>query len=301
MSKKTTLQQLAGRMSSSFLCRKGRRLWEANAKQWNLPLSKWEKLLCGGYIILNDYAQGLFPPRFEDQAIAYQNEIEYNASLPDYSLAEVQKAHAIKPFWGAADSKKYLDEFNRLYAVLQEHGIKEGQRLLELGCGSGWTAEFLALAGYSILGTTIADHDIALANQKVASLKCKELYPQLTFNLQFQACAMEEVDAIPGCLNAFDAAYVYEALHHAFDWRKALQATARTLKSGGWLLIANEPNRLHAWISYRVAKLAKTHEIGFSKTELLHELKAIGFSDVRVLAPRIDNWVAVHWILARKK
>jgi SAM-dependent methyltransferase len=299
--KSTVLQRFAGRLSSCFLFRRGQRLWEANAKKWDFPLSKWEKLLTGVYITLKDYGLGLFPPKFEDQALAYQNEIDFHVSLPGYSGAEVDKAEAAKPFWQAAPTTKYLKDFCRMHDVLERHGVRPGDRLLELGCGSGWMAEFLALAGYRVVGTSISPYDIALANQRAAALKCREIPGSVTFDVKFLTAPMESIDEVPECRSPFDAAYVYEALHHAFDWRKTLHATANTLKPGGWLLIASEPNRLHTLISYRVARLAKAHEIGFSRKELLRELRAAGFSTARVLAPKINNWVAHHWMIARKQ
>jgi SAM-dependent methyltransferase len=139
-----------------------------------------------------------------------------------------------------------------------------------------------------------------LAEQKIQALKCKEIEETLGFDLDFAASPMEAVDELPNCNEAFDAAYVYEALHHAFDWRQTLRATFNVLKPGGWFLLAAEPNRLHTFISYRVAKLSRTHEIGFSRQDLCSELKAAGFATVKVLAPRIDNRVTPHWIIARK-
>jgi len=271
-------------------------LWETNAKNWNLSLSKADKLWTGSYIILKDYAGGVFPPRFEDQAKAYEREIEYHTSLPGAPLEEVQKFNAIKPFWTAACCGQYLREFSRLYLLLEEAGVRPGQRLLELGCGSGWMAEFLALAGYSVLGTTISHHDVVLGKQKIEALKCK----QFEGDLEFIGWPMESVHKMPKVLATFDAAFVYEALHHAFDWREAIRSTAQTLKPGGWFLIANEPNRLHTFISYRVAKLSSTHEIGLSKTELVRELKASGFAKVKVIQPRFDNRISRLWILARR-
>jgi hypothetical protein len=108
------------------------------------------------------------------------------------------------------------------------------------------------------------------------------------------------VDEIPGARGTFDCVFVYEALHHAFDWKQTLRASAAILKSGGWLLIAGEPNRMHTFISYRVATLSRTHEIGFSRSALVKELKASGFSEVKVLQPSFDNRVSPFWIMARK-
>jgi cyclopropane fatty-acyl-phospholipid synthase-like methyltransferase len=296
---KSLIRRLAGRVASSFLLSRGRSLWESNSDRWDLPLSKWDKLMCGSYIILHDVSAGKFPPTFEDQAEVHRNEADYNVSLPGYSLREVQKAHATKPFWDAYATQKYLRDYARLVQVLQDLGLKAGDRLLELGCGSGWMAEFLALAGYSVLGTTISQYDVELGNQKVESLRCKQLNG-VSFDLRFLAAPMESVDELPGCRNSMDAVYVYEALHHAFDWRKTLRASFNALKPNGRLVLASEPNRAHTFISYRVARLSKTHEIGFARPEVVRELKAIGFSSVRVLKPIPDNWVSFHWLVAGK-
>src|SRR5262245_1220934 len=234
------LRRIAGACSSSFWSKKGRQLWELNSQNFAYPMSKWDKLWCGGYIILKDYAAGLFPPQFKDQAEAYQNEIEYHVSLPGIDSAEVFSRLSSKPFWDAGICETYLKGFTRIYQGFLRHEIKPGQRLLELGCGSGWMAEFFAMAGYSVIGTTISPHDVAVANKKVAAIKAKELKAEL----EFRACPMESVDEIPDFRSAFDGVYVFEALHHAYDWRKALQAAAAVLKAGGWLLLANEPNRL---------------------------------------------------------
>ena len=290
------LRQLAGACSSSFLLRRGRTLWERNAKDWNVPLSKWDKLICGGYVITSDYAAGTFPPKFEDQALAYQNEIEYHASLPGLNLAEMQRSQITKPFWNARSCERFLRDFNRLFHILESHGVKPPQRLLELGCGSGWMAEMLVQAGYSVVGTTISKYDVEIANKKAEAVRAKDSKA----DIRFVECPMESVDDIPDARGAFDAAFVYEALHHAFDWRKTLRASAAILKRGGWLLLASEPNRLHTFIAYRVAKLSRTHEIGFTKGALVGELRNCGFGHVEVLRPRLNNQVTPFWIMARK-
>lgn len=296
MPKQSLLRKIAQVGSSSPIFAQGRRLWERNRKDWNYPLSKWDKVMTGGYVILKDFADGIFPPRFEDQAEAYRNEAEYNTSIPGVSLKEVQQLHATKPFWDVDSSDKHLNSFVRMFRLLLDCDVKPGQSLLELGCGSGWLAEMLASAGYCVTGTTISPYDLEIAMDKAAAHVRKKLPSRLEFTLS----PMESLDKVPGFREAFDAAYVYESLHHAFDWRKTLRATARTLRDKGWLLIAQEPNRLHTFISYRVAKLSRTHEIGFIRRELLRELEIAGFSSVKVLQPKPGNWVSPFWIAGQK-
>ena len=287
-------RRAAGRLASSFLLRRGNKLFEANSRNWNLPLSKTGKVLAGVFVILKDYSLGRFPPTFEDQARAYQAEINYIDSLPGVSPREMQEGQMRKPFWGSASLAKYSSNFVRLWRVLEELELKPKSRLLELGCGSGWMAEFLAIAGYSVVGTSIAPAEIALARKRVESLRAKALDSELIF----RASPMEAVDKVVE--GKFDAAFVFEALHHAFDWREALRASYRCLKTGGWLILANEPNVLHTFVAYRVARLSNTHEIGFRQRDLLRELRTCGFQKIRIRAPKFNNLVSPHWISARK-
>jgi SAM-dependent methyltransferase len=291
-----SFQKLAGLLSRSFLFNRGRRLYEQNSQRYNLPLSRIDKLWSGSFLILRDYSSGQFPPTFEDQQAAYQAERDFNESLPGMDLKDVQEGHARKPFWGSAHFEKYSRDFVRLLKVFEQIQTSKGQRLLEVGCGPGWTAEFLAMSGYSVIGTTIAPHDVLLGQQRAQAFAQRGLAE----TLEFKEAPMETVDKLFDGSGQFDLAYAYEALHHAFDWRKAVQSLHRCLKPGGWLVLANEPNVLHTCISYRVARLSNTHEIGFRQKDLLSGLRSAGFQRLRVFAPRINNLVSQHWIAAQK-
>lgn len=290
-----SLRRMAGWLADSLWMSRGRRLFARNAQDFNLPLSKLDKLWAGVYIIVEDYSTGRFPPRFDDMRSAHQAEADYYEHLPGQSLNESLLVHLRKPFWGAAGYRKYSRQFERLLAVLEGLELKPPARLLELGCGPGWMAEFLAQSGYNVVGTTIAPLDVDLAERRAAACRSKGLAEELRFHV----CPMENVDS---CVDAasFDAAFVFEALHHAYDWRRAVDAAARCLKPHGYLIIANEPNWLHTFVSYRVARLTNTHEIGFTRGALLAQLRASGLRAARVIAPRIDNLASSHWIAAQK-
>src|SRR6266536_1122043 len=113
------VRTVVGCVSSSFLLSKGRTLFELNSRKWGLPMSKWEKLMAGCYIILKDFSEGRFPPTFDDQARAYQAEMDYNESLPGVSLEEHQLAHLRKPFWGSGPYQKYSHNFFKLLRVFE--------------------------------------------------------------------------------------------------------------------------------------------------------------------------------------
>ncbi|WP_009632514.1 class I SAM-dependent methyltransferase [Synechocystis sp. PCC 7509] len=292
----TNSQQLAKTLSSSVFLSRGRSLWELNQQNWELPLTKIEKLLVGMYVILEDYSQGKFPPRFDDQKLAHDAEIAYRFSLPGLTEFDVADSEIRKPFWFGSATGKYLTDFINLVFVLEKLQISPPQKLLELGCGTGWMSEFLALMKFEVMATSISPHDIRDAQTRIKSLEAKNLKP----NLEFIVSSMETVAESVQNQGLFDTVLVFEALHHAYDWRKAINSSYSCLKSGGWLLVCNEPNFFHTAVSYRIAKLSNTHEIGFKRSELIHHLKQTGFQDIQIMKNKMDWLVKPHWIAAQK-
>jgi len=268
---------------------------EENRADWNLRVSRADNLLICFYLILSDYGAGLFPPTYLDRATAYENERQYGRGLGGVSWEEFQAKEMRKPFWDANAADKYLNGFVRLLRLFESLGIAPGSRILELGCGSGWMAEFFALAGYDIVATTIAPSDGDAVERRAASLRAKGVTSEFVFKLT----PAEEVDQVVE-LEWFDAAYIHQALHHVHDWKAALTAVVRTLTPGGWMIIADEPNVLHTFTSYRMGKLSGTHEIGLSRRQIIRFLRDAGCSEVRAMRPRFDDRLHPLWIVARK-
>lgn len=286
---------LARKLARSTFLSRGRRLFEQNCREWNMPLSKFDKLLAGTYLILEDYSQGLFPPKFENQAAAYAAEAACRNGLPGLDFESMRKGELRKPFWPGRNTEQYLSRFIQLIRLLEQLKIYPSARLLELGCGTGWMSEFLAIKGFDVMGTDIAPQNIEDAKLRLQSIMVKDLDPKLRFEIG----AMESVADTVGPKNYYDAVFVFAALHHAFDWRCAVKSSFACLRPGGWLLICDEPNVLHTFISYRVAKLSKTHEIGFSRGELVRHLKKIGFASVKSFGTPFHFWIKSHWIIAQ--
>jgi cyclopropane fatty-acyl-phospholipid synthase-like methyltransferase len=261
-----------------------------------MPLSKWQKLQAGGYLVLQDYANGLFPPTFNDQQQAYLNEINAAFHLPGTNLQELDRGEMAKPFWFGRSLTNYMRSFLKLAGALEQAGLRPPAKLLELGGGFGWTAEFLAQLGFRVVSTTISPRAVEVAHKRAEALRVKDLHAEL----QFIACPMESVADSVKEHCPFDAVFVFEALHHAFDWRAAITSSFACLRPGGWLMLCDEPNVLHTAISYRVSRLSNTHEIGFSKGELVRHLKHTGFGNIVSLGKRPHLFVRAHWLVAQK-
>lgn len=289
------LRRLSGAAAESGLFRGARRLVERNRADWTLPFGRIDNLVSCAYLVLSDYAAGAFPPACPDRATVHESERRYGQDLGGVSEAEFRAKEIRKPFWDAKSADLYLNGFVRLLSWLESYGLAPGSRILELGCGSGWTAEFLALAGYDVVATTIAPADIEAVESRAAALRARGVPASLAGRVS----AMESVDDVVAP-RSFDGAYVHQALHHAHDWRAALAAAFRTLRPGGWMFIADEPNVLHTFLAYRVAKMTGTHEIGMRRSEIVPFLRQTGYREVRAVAPKLDDRLHPHWIAARR-
>jgi 2-polyprenyl-3-methyl-5-hydroxy-6-metoxy-1,4-benzoquinol methylase len=288
--------RLAGWLAESAILRSGKMLFEKNTQDWNMPLSRLDKLQAGAYVILRDYARGIFPPRYNDRSAAYQAEIDYPKTLPGMTPEEVAAANMQKPFWNSKTMDKYLREFCLLCECFRRCGIAPPARVMELGCGHGWTTEFLATMGYEMMGTSIVEEDIIYSQKRIDALRAKGLNRVLNF----KTSPMESVAEQVGPKNYYDAVFVFEALHHAFDWREAIHSASECLKPGGWLLLCNEPNVLHTFISYRVARLSNTHEIGMSRRKLIEQMQNCGMTKIINMSSPLHFWIKPHWICAQK-
>jgi SAM-dependent methyltransferase len=107
-------------------------------------------------------------------------------------------------------------------------------RILDMGCGGGWSSIFFAKRGYEVVGQDISQDMIDLANINQAR-------QGIGGHLSFVCSDYER----PDFEEAFDAVVFYDCLHHADDERAALASAYRALKPGG-VVITHEPGEGHS-------------------------------------------------------
>lgn len=145
-------------------------------------------------------------------------------------------------------------------------------RVLDLGCGAGWTSTFLGLRGYHVTGQDIAPDMLALAREN------KRRYGAL--NLDFIEGDFEHLPFA----GEFDAALFYDCLHHCDDEVAALRAVYRALKPGG-ILVTHEPGEGHSTNPFSIRAM---QEYGVNERDMppwliIKAARAAGFREWRVL------------------
>lgn len=156
--------------------------------------------------------------------MAKQGEVEYFRKLSDGAVR-----HALDKPFSDTECGRYLMEIGTVFTLLP----LPPARLLDLGCGTGWTSCFFARRGYDVTGQDLAPDAIRYANQNKAR--------QGLANVDF---VISDYESLP-YEEAFDCAVFFDSLHHAVDEESAIVAVYRALKPGG-VCIASEPGRGHA-------------------------------------------------------
>lgn len=103
--------------------------------------------------------------------------------------------------------------------------------ILDVGCGPGWLSEWLGRCGYQVTGIDISEQMIAIARERAGGIG--PLGNGLEASMEFHVTPVHELP----WSDRFDAAVLYDAMHHFHDERATLRAIRRALVPGGRIYI----------------------------------------------------------------
>ena len=111
--------------------------------------------------------------------------------------------------------------------LLEQFGTRAGRTYLDVGCGSGGAARYIAQQLQLIVTGIDADsEEIILAQKESSGLK----------NLTFRTADAED---LPFDDSLFDFIFCCKAMHHFPHWRAALNEMVRVLKPTGYLFVSD--------------------------------------------------------------
>lgn len=160
----------------------------------------------------------------------------YNGTLCDYRF-----------FWNTQANKAmhygYFDEKTRdhdsavlkMNEVVSRMGrIKQGERVLDAGCGYGSSAQYLAKnVGCQVIGLTIVHDQAMLATQYVKDVGVSD---DVKFEVgDYAHTAYED--------KSFDVFWGLESICHALDKKLVIEEAYRLLNDGGRMIIADYMSR----------------------------------------------------------
>lgn len=166
-------------------------------------------------------------------------------------------------------------EQRRLEALVRLLRLRPGERLLDIGCGSGWLAARCREAGARVWAADLALEGVAAARGR---------YPRVD---HFQVA---DVYYLPFARDSFDAAVLSEVVEHLENIDAALAETRRLLKPGGRALVSvpyREVIAEHLCIHCNRLTPANAHLHSFDETRLAECLRRQGLTPGVVL--RMNN------------
>jgi SAM-dependent methyltransferase len=116
--------------------------------------------------------------------------------------------------------------------IVDRLGLGVRAQVLDVGCGPGWLSEFLARCGYWVTGVDISEDMVRIARERLAALK-EPIGEGIEALAEFHAMPVLELP----WSNRFDAAILYDAMHHFDDELATLRVIQRTLVPGGRIFI----------------------------------------------------------------
>lgn len=184
--------------------------------------------------------------------------------------------HAIHKPWSDPECGMYLMELGAILGLLPPKG-----RLLDLGCGTGWTSVLFAQKGYDVVGQDLVPEAVE------AGRKLKAEYGLA--NLDFVAADYESL----AFDNEFDIAVFFDCLHHSLDEEKTLNSAYRALKPGG-ICITSEPGLGHARRSKEVMAQFGTTERDMHPAKIIRAAKKSGFKCMGVHPHAYDLFISLY-------
>ena len=183
-----------------------------------------------------------------------QGEHDYFKNI---GAANVQ--HATHKPWSDSQCGLYLMELGAMLGLMPQGG-----RLLDMGCGTGWTSVLFAKKGYDVVGQDLVPEAIEAGRQ----LKQESGLDNLEFIVSdYESLSFEE---------EFDIVVFFDCLHHAVDEVGALGSAYRALKPGG-ICITSEPGLGHERRSAAVMAEFGVTERDMHPAKIIRAAKKAGF------------------------
>jgi SAM-dependent methyltransferase len=217
------------------------------------------------------------PPLLSDRATGETTSINLK-SAEYYEREGMREFWLNRPFSSPETVGKYLERFGLLLSMLR---IQPEDRVLDFGCGTGWSSIMLARMGAEVLGLDVAPSALEIAREAAG----RELTPAQRARLSFRTFDGGTIDVEDG---EMDFVLVFDAFHHFPNPMGILAEFSRVLSSHGRFGFA-EPGAGHAEAEHSLAESAHgILEEDLDLEQLFRSACAAGFEELDLAIPALE-------------
>ncbi len=147
----------------------------------------------------------------------------WTQNVPGLDLIAQKYTPEQKEFYTETDAHRY--KYDSYIPALIDSFVKEGRRVLEIGCGMGTDSRYISKHGSDIISLDLSHRNVAftLKGMQILQLKGKGVNA--------------DAERLPFKDNSFDIVYSFGVLHHTPDTQKAINEAYRVLKPNGKCVI----------------------------------------------------------------
>ena len=167
---------------------------------------------------------GRLPSLGQDYGEAHRRYVERIGSAGELWLRT-------KPF-SVPPSYELREALRTFVHIVDRLGLGVRAQVLDVGCGPGWLSEFLARCGYWVTGVDVSEDMVRIARERIAAIE-EPIGEGIEALAEFHAMPVRELP----WRDRFDAAILYDAMHHFDDEVETLRVIRRTLVPGGRIFI----------------------------------------------------------------
>ena len=164
--------------------------------------------------------------------------------------------------------------------IVEQLGLGLRAQVLDVGCGPGWLSEFLARCGYWVTGIDISEDMVEIARERVDDID-RPIGENIAPVAEFHAMPVQELP----WSDRFDAAILYDTMHHFDDEAATLRVILKTLVPGGRIYIREgarpAPGSEGERQLIEEMEVYGTLESPFDPAYLEEVIAQAGFTDVR--------------------
>lgn len=215
-----------------------------------------------------------------------QGAITYLREIVAAGGEDEERFHLVKPFVGGPDYAPFWVDVFQFLDVVQTARLAPGDLVLDVGCGPGWTVQWLAKLGHNVVGIDISAELLEVAETRMQS----DPYPPYRHQGFTYDLREHDIEAAPVGLRWKARLALFEStLHHFFNPVAALRNTVADLADDGIVAVieAAAPPKGSEWDLANVEIMEKydTIERPYTRAQLLDMLELAGLGHVTFLHP----------------